>query len=292
MRYARILVNPVAGGARSLRWLEHRPLPAGVELIRCDSRDEMILRSRQAVDGGLRRLIVVGGDGTLHAAIQPLAGTDVVLGIVPSGTGNDLAHALGLETASDRALEQALDASPRVIDLGRAGDRVFAGIAGVGIDAAVLEWLDRAGTRVPGRLRYPWAALRTLRSFVPPRVEIELDERTLSGTVSLAALANSPRYGGGMRIAPRALLDDGLLDLVRVEGLSRMEMTRLLPRVYLGTHVSHPAVRYERVRAATLRGPSMLWLHGDGELLCRLGADGVRVEVWPGALQVVGGSLV
>jgi diacylglycerol kinase (ATP) len=292
MRRSTILVNPAARGGRTLRRLERLRLPAGVDMIRCGSRDELILRSRQAVDEDRRRLIVAGGDGTVHAAIQSVAGTDVILGIVPSGTGNDLAHALGLETASDRALEQALDSNPRTIDLGRVGERVFAGVAGVGIDASVLEWLNRTRTRIPAKLRYPWAALRCIGQFAPPQVELELDAETISGTVSLVALANTPRYGGGMRIAPQARLDDGQLDLVWVEGLSSLQMTLLFPRVYIGSHISHPAVRHEQLRSAMLRGPSDLWLHADGELVCRLGDRGVRIEVWPGALQVAGGSLV
>ncbi len=239
------------------------------------------------MDEGRDRILVAGGDGTLHHAIRGLAGSECALGIIPWGTGNDLAGALGVAREAGRAIERAVRAAPRRIDLGRAGPVPFAGAAGIGVVGDVLEFLEARSRRWRGSWLYPYALLRTLRAFVPPRVRIEFEGGGYEGKVMLAVLANSPRFGGGMRIAPDARLDDGLLSLVVVEAMPALRLLALFPRVYRGRHVGHPAVKTFRVRGATLYCDRHAKVYGDGEYLLESGPAGARIEIWPGALRVV-----
>jgi diacylglycerol kinase (ATP) len=180
----------------------------------------------------------------------------------------------------------ALAATPRTIDLGEVGGRCFAGVAAFGIDAEVARRTHgHAGAR-RGRFLYPWTVLRTLASFRAPEVLIEHDTGGFAGRALLVAAANAPCYGGGMRIAPGAALDDGLLDLVVVRAISRLRALVLFPSVYRGRHVRHPAVEIVRVPRATLRPARPLAIYGDGEPLGEIGADGATIHVVPGALRV------
>jgi diacylglycerol kinase family enzyme len=184
-------------------------------------------------------------------------------------------------------VRHALAATPRAIDLGEVAGRRFAGIASFGLDAEVARRArERAGAG-RGRWIYPWIALRALATFRPPEVQVEHDGGRFAGPVLLVALANSPCYGGGMRLAPGASLDDVLLDLVLVRALPRLRALALLPGVYRGRHVRHPAVEIVRVRSATISSARRLPVFGDGEPLGEAGPGGVTVGVLPGALSVL-----
>jgi diacylglycerol kinase (ATP) len=261
--------------------------PYALEWRSTRSPAETTAEARRAAAEGLDRLLVAGGDGTLHHAIRGLAGSDCALGIVPRGTGNDLAGALGIGGPVRQAIERALGGTPRRIDLGRAGALPFAGAAGIGVVGEVLDYLEARSRRWRGPWLYPWALLRTLRAFEPPRVRLEFEGGGYEGAVMLAVLANSPRFGAGMRIAPDARLDDGWLSLVVVQAIPPLRLLALFPRVYRGRHIGHPAVRTFRVRGASLFCDRPARVYGDGEPLLEAGPDGVRVESWPGALAVV-----
>lgn len=293
------LVNP--GGGRGRTGARMEPLRrlaarAGAPLLVSRDVADLERLAREAVAAGALRLLVAGGDGTVHHALQALAGAETALGILPLGSGNDLAGALGVPADLERAVDLALSAPVRSIDLGAAGGRYFAGVAGLGFDSEVNRYANTI-RRLPGGLVYVWAVLRMLRGFRPPRLDIEFEgageggqEGTappFSGPVMFVALANSPRYGGGMRIAPEARLDDGLLDCVVVRAISRPALLRVFPGVFRGAHVRHPAVTVVRAPAAALRLDRPLTSYGDGEPLVEVGEQPVRFAVLPGALRVI-----
>jgi YegS/Rv2252/BmrU family lipid kinase len=279
-----LILNPAAGRGRAETSLGSGAVPGVLDIVRPPDPDAVRDEARRAVDAGDDRLLVGGGDGTLHHAIRGLAGSDCALGIVPLGSGNDLARALGVPLDPAAALRRALEAPVRRIDLGRIEGKPYGGVAGVGFDGECAGLARRGALLVRGRWVYPYAALRTLLTFRPPRLRIDTDAGCYEGRVMLAALANSPCYGGGMRVAPGAVLDDGRLDLVVVERVSRLRFLTLFPRVYRGTHVDLPEVRTLRVRTATLRADRDLTYYADGEPVAP--CNGSRVEVWPAALAV------
>lgn len=281
-----LLVNPAAGGGRAAALASLFATLPGVRVCLATSADDFVLRIREAVGEGLKRLLVCGGDGSLHLAIQSLAGSDCALGIVPAGRGNDLARSLAVPLDPRAAAERALGTAPRRIDLGCLAGRFFACVAGVGFDGEVARFVREQARGPRGRLIYPYAVVRTLLSFSPPHFRIEHDGGIEEGPGMLAALANAPYYGGGMRIAPRAEIDDGRLDLVFVRSVSRLRLLFVFPRVYRGAHTTDPAVFTRRTTRAKIRLDRALTFFGDGEPLAPGGSGTTEIAIRPGVLWV------
>jgi len=282
-----LLVNPAAASGRGAARLRGLAGPAGVKTVVTRDAADLTERARRAAEEGRDRVIVAGGDGTVHHAVRALAGTDCALGLVPTGSGNDLARVMGLEFDPARALAAAVSGRPRRVDVGYVDGRPFAGVVGLGFVGEVNQYAnDRTGWP-QGRWTYPYAVLRTLRRFEPPLLRVEHDQGSWEGEAILAALANSPCFGGGMRIAPDAVIDDGRLDLVIVERISKLKLLGLFPRVYGGSHIRHPAVRSFRVGSVKLQASRPLTFFADGEALSPVSPSGSRIEVRPRALSVI-----
>ncbi|GAB3036338.1 diacylglycerol kinase [Parafrigoribacterium mesophilum] len=236
-------------------------------------------------------LVVVGGDGMVGLAANALAGTGIPLGIVPSGSGNDMARGLGIPlrdpAAAVAALLEAIRRPPRVVDAAtvvREGkERMwFAGVLSAGFDAIVNERANRM--RWPrGRSRYNLALLLELAVLKPIRYRLVLDGVDTVTDALLVAVANNTSFGGGMLITPEARLDDGLLDVFVVQPMSRIAFLRIFPRVFAGTHVTDPRVSIHRASRILIEAAGVV-AYADGE---RVSALPVEVEVVPGALRVL-----
>ncbi len=287
----RFLLNPAAGRGEAVRQLDRlRVLAAGAGagLVVSKSGADIAVQARRAAADGVERMVVAGGDGTMHQAAQGLAGSATALGVVPLGTGNDLAGTLGVPRGLDAAVGRALHGPVRRFDLVKIGETVAIGYAGVGFDSEVTAFANQV-RRLRGPLVYVYAVLHTLATFRPPAMRIVHDGGCFEGRAMFAVAANLPRFGGGMRIAPAALPDDGWLDLVVVRELSRLALLAVFPRVYRGTHVRHPAVEIVRVRRAEITLDRAMTLFGGGEpVATRDAGQPFVVEVAPGALAVVG----
>ncbi len=251
---------------------------------------ERLRREVQAtIAGGVDLLVVVGGDGMVSLGVNELAGTSLPLAIVPCGTGNDFARGLGLPLedteAAIRHLLAAITRPPRAIDavLVRHGDLTswYVGVLSAGFDANVNERANRM-RRPRGKSRYTLAMLRELATFrpIPYRVTVDGVPRDLSAM--LISVANNTSMGGGMLIAPDAVIDDGLLDLFIVKPLSRLGLLRVFPKVFSGTHTHLPQVELTRCRSVRIEGPGVI-AYADGE---RVGPLPVQVDVKPGALLI------
>jgi len=283
----RLLLNPIAGRGRGRSLVRRLSRLNGVQVRPTTSPQDVVDQAREAAREGHERLLVGGGDGTLHHAIRGLAGSACALGIVPLGTGNDLARSLDIPRDPMAAARRALTAPARRIDLGSVDGRPFAGVLGIGIDGEVARFVNERSGGPRGRMAYLHAVVRTLASFRPPRVRIDFEDGSYEGRVMLAALANTSCFGGGMRVAPDAVVDDGKFDLIVVEAISKLRFLAVFPRVYRGTHIDHPAVRTFRVTGATLRADRPLACYADGEPLSECSSRGTRVEILPGALAVI-----
>ncbi|WP_113703016.1 diacylglycerol/lipid kinase family protein [Nonomuraea lactucae] len=303
-----LLVNPAARGGRTLRLLEPvvRRLRAGgadVSVIVGDDATDALERACAAVAERPDALVAFGGDGLVHLAVQAVAGTDVPLGIIPAGTGNDIAAALGLprkdlmaaartvlrmksrpiDAASIRAADTADPADPVVGDAGTGSvEELFAGVVCCGFDSRVNERVNRL-TWPPGMARYLVAVAGELRRFRPIPFRITLDGETTEREAMLVAVANTRSYGAGMRVCPDARPDDGLLDVMVLGAVGKGEFLRVFPGVYRGTHVNHPAVSITRVRSVRLEAPDVV-AYADGE---RVGPVPITCEVRPGMLRVI-----
>ena len=246
------------------------------------SAEESAAAARAAVSAGAERLIAVGGDGTVHLAVQGVAGTGAVLGIVPVGTGNDFARAFGLFGASvEEAAARALGPSRPVDAISTDRNRwvTFNVTGGFSVDVNVRA--DRL--RFPkGPSRYTVATLLTMPGLRHRRLAVTVDGQRSEYRSALYAVANTPTFGGGMAICPDADPCDGVLDIAVVGPASRTTMLRLLPKVYDGGHVGHPQVHMQRGRVVTIEGEPME-LVGDGEAI---GGVPIRLEAVPGAVRL------
>jgi YegS/Rv2252/BmrU family lipid kinase len=302
-RPVRLIVNPAAGGGRAAR-LAPRALAElgahGLVARRSDTRDLEHARelALEAARGG-ETVAVLSGDGAIGAIADALrAVPGAVLGVLPGGRGNDLARVLGVGELQ-RACETIAQGVPRAIDLGEVisdgrgrgvldGERAtaFIGIASVGFDSDANRIANEAPAWL-GNLVYAYGALRALLSWHPARFEIELDppgERRSFSAYTIGA-ANSRTYGGGMRAAPDALLDDGLLEVVVLESVGKIAfLTKILPRVFKGTHVREPCVHVFRAREVTIDADRPFAMYADGDPIGQLP---LRVRSVPGAIDVL-----
>ena len=239
-------------------------------------------------------LVVVGGDGMVNLGVNLLAETAIPLGIIPSGTGNDMARGLGIpvgdtEAAIDALLE-ALGRPSRVIDAGRVahGDGTvswYGCVLSAGFDAIVNERANLM--RWPrGRSRYNLALLRELAMLKPIHYILDLDGVRTETSAVLVAVANNTSLGGGMRVTPDALLDDGFLDVFIVEPLSRTAFLRIFPRVFKGTHITDPRVSISRAKLIRIEAADVV-AYADGE---RVSGLPIEVQVRSGALRVLAPS--
>ncbi len=282
-----LLVNPTSGrgrGATLLEPLSARLRSAGheVHVVVGRDADEAFDRVRDQVARGVDALVAVGGDGLVNLALQVVAGTDVPLGVVPAGTGNDIARALGIPLDDPvAAADLVLRGTTRPIDLGRADGRWFGGVLGSGFDSMVNERANRM-TWPTGRSRYNLAIVLELRTFRPVPYVLELDGEPWTTEAMLVAVGNGPSYGGGMKVCPDADLGDGLLDVTVLGPISKPEFLRVFPTVYKGTHVHHRAVTVKRARSVVLRSEGVT-AYADGE---RVASLPVRCEAVPSALKV------
>jgi diacylglycerol kinase (ATP) len=276
---------------QTLRALGHE-----VQSITEPDYEQAIQTAKAAVRRRPDALIVVGGDGMVNLGTNLVVGTKVPLGIVPSGTGNDMARALGIpHENTEAAIEQlaaALQKPPRVIDAARVrwtdpethapDERWFACALSAGFDAIVNERANRM-EHPKGASRYIIALLIELTRLKPIRYRIELDGRVVETAANLVSIGNGVSLGGGMKITPDAVLDDGLLDVLIVKPLPRRQFLRIFPKVFKGEHASHPNVQIERARRVRIEADGVV-AYGDGE---RLGPLPIDVELVPGSLRVL-----
>jgi diacylglycerol kinase (ATP) len=254
-----------------------------VELV-ADERHDVRRVLEDALATGASRLVVAGGDGLAHQAAQLLACQGVTLGLVPVGTGNDLARVLGLPLGDlDAAVVRALQ-PPVAVDAVRTDHGWVASVATIGFSGDVNESANRL-RRPRGGARYSVATLLALPRLRPRRVRLDVDGECLETDVTLLAVANTRHFGGGMAICPQADPTDGRLDVALVGAVGRLTLLRFFPQVFAGRHVSHPAVTMLRGARVRVESSTDERLWGDGE---PVGPLPVTLEAVRGALLVAG----
>ena len=281
-----LVVNPRAGKGRAAAAAATATAAlAGDDVRQLVGRDaaEALDLCHKAVADGVDVLVAVGGDGMAHLALQAVCGSETAFGLVPAGTGNDLARGLGLPLDVPAAVARLREPAVAVDAVRTHAGVWWACVLGAGFDAAVNDRANRMSWP-RGRRRYDLAVVAELGSYRPLPFVLHLDGERLEADAMLVALGNAPSYGGGMKVCPGAVMDDGLLDVMIVGPMSRTLFLRLFPKVFAGTHVEHPSVRVLRAASVTLEAPSAN-AYADGE---PLGPLPVTSTVVPGALRVVG----
>lgn len=291
-----VIVNPRAGKGRALAllpWLVAELGPAAARHVHVTAapREATAVARRFAAEGfGL--VVAVGGDGTVNevanGVVDPGSGADVALGIVPAGRGSDLVRGLGWGRDAPAAMARIGRGEARRIDLGRAtfGDgssRLFVNVAGVGLDAAAAALAARS--RLPGSTApYLSGAAGALLRHGSYPMTVDIDGTPLSGEMRAVIIANGGYFGGGLRIVPGAVLDDGWLDAALVGDLSWLDVARNAPRVFRGTHLEHPKFTLRSARSIRVGSSRRVPVQLDGEVV---GTTPVAFCVAPAALRVV-----
>jgi YegS/Rv2252/BmrU family lipid kinase len=256
--------------------------------------------AKQAGEQGYEMVIAIGGDGTVHEVVNGLMqlpeGKRPILGVVPVGSGNDFAHAIGVPMQSDRALAHALNGAPSAVDVGVMTDEhgrreYFDNTLGIGFDAVVTIRSHKLPI-LRGFLMYLTAVIQTIiLNHDPARMEIEADGVRSEQRNLMLVMCNGPREGGGFLVAPAARPDDGILHYAMIEKCSRLTMFRIVPEVMKGTHGTFKEVTLGSCKRMSVSADRPLYIHADGEIYSSFGSNlrELTLEVLPGALKVVRG---
>jgi diacylglycerol kinase (ATP) len=289
-----VVANPAAGRGKAGRLIGkvtialHR-LGVSHELRVSESGPDLERLAREAAEGGARIVAALGGDGTVSLAANGIFGTGAALAALPSGTGGDFSKAIGAGKL-DTAIE--LLADPKTVDIDvvevttGAARRLFVNIAGAGFDSEVNQTANAMTIDLGGTGTYLAALLKTLSRFSPAAFTIQVDDERLEVDAMLVEVGSGRSTGGGMRVLPNAAMNDGLLDVCIVEALSKTAFLRAFPRVFTGSHTTHPKVRMRTGTLVKMEADRRVLVYADGELVGPLPAI---FQVLPAALPVVVG---
>jgi len=293
------LVNPAAAnGATGRRWPEYAHRAAGVGLegdaLISDHRGHLGVLAREASMGGARLLVVVGGDGALNEVANGIADLEdaPAVALIPSGTGGDFVRTFGIPNDIGAAARIALDGETKTIDLGRVSYRawdgsdataVFANLASAGMSGAIAQRANDTSKALGAKASYLWATLAVFKSWSAVETQLAVDDDHRSGRMFDIVVANGRFFGGGMKMCPDAVVDDGLLDVVAIGDVTKRDLMMTMPKIYRGTHLPHPKAEALRGRVVTVETAEPVPVELDGE---QPGTTPARFEVLPGALRL------
>jgi YegS/Rv2252/BmrU family lipid kinase len=282
-----LVVNPQAGGGRAAEALPVVEAAFGrlgvpFHTERTDSLEHGVELARAAAAEG-EGVAVLSGDGLIGKIAGELAGSESPLAVLPGGRGNDLTRALHIPHDPEAAAELVTTGRIRELDLGEVDGRPFIGIASCGFDSEANRIANEAPAAL-GNLVYAYGAVRALASWEPARFELTLDGRSLAFSGDNVAVANSPFYGGGMRIARDAELDDGLFDVVISGPTPKRRFPLCVGKAFNGTYVDRPAVRVERSPEVRIAADRPFTVYADGD---PIGDLPVTIRVRPRAVRVL-----
>lgn len=282
-----LLVNPSAGNGRAAKLLEGARAAlrdGGVEhrLVLTENIAHGRSEARAAAERG-DNVIVMSGDGLIGQVGGELAGTNVAMGIIPGGRGNDFARVIGIPSDVEEAAGLIAAGATTQVDVGEVNGARFLCIASCGFDSEANRIANET-RRFKGPLVYAYAALRALAAWKPATFELTADGERFRVTGYTVAAANSKAYGGGMFIAPDAELDDGLLDVVTIAAVSKLRFVKGLPDVFRGKHVHKSEVSVRCCAELVIEADRPFSVFADGDPVAELPAT---LRVLPGALRVI-----
>lgn len=283
------IVNPIAGSGRAKEWFEQAAAEMsnrGIDFSfdYTEGTGHATELARAAVERGEEALVSVGGDGTAREIAGSLIHTGIPMGIFPFGTGNDFGSALGLKVDPMGAMEDLLKAQPAAIDAAAANDTIFINAAGTGFDVDVIRNTEKYKRRFNGMLPYMLGIMQSLIHLKWDHFIITADGETFEEDSILIDACNGTRLAGGIKVAPEAELNDGLLDVCIIKKLGKLGVLRVLPSVVAGKHLGSPHVRYLKAKELRLESTRKNILNLDGELGS---STPVTFKILPGALTLL-----
>ena len=284
------IVNPVAGRGRTQAILPSLRELLARQKILCELRltsepGEATKLAQEGVQMGFTRIVSVGGDGTVHEVANGLIGSAVALGVIPTGSGNDFCKAINIPVELPKAVETLVRGQVRRVDVGRLGRRCFVNGLGVGLDGAVSHRY-RLMRHLRGELGYLWGAIHEALTFQARPIELKTADWSYHGPALLAGASNGQYQGGNFKLAPQAVVDDGLLDVYVIHDMIPLKRLIQIPKVRQGRHLSLEELEIRRAPWVEISSESSLPAHMDGEPF-QLAQGKHRIEVLPQQLQVI-----
>ncbi|MEY3098681.1 MAG: hypothetical protein RIS32_472 [Actinomycetota bacterium] len=265
-----LLINPKSGNGRGNKVgkLVKQELNAlGIQYldVSADSAQESQknLKSKLKENQRFEGLFLIGGDGTVNLAVQELVGSNLGLALIPAGTGNDFARTLNLKLKNpEKLISHYLSSRPSLIDVGKVGEKYFVDVLSTGFDSMVNERAN-AMKRIKGRAKYNVSILMVLSTFKPKTYRFSIDGLSFESKAMLIAVSNGICYGGGMKVTPDAKIDDGLFDILILSPVSKFEFLKVFPKVFSGTHTTHPAVKISRGKSVEIDSDAVAYADGE-----------------------------
>lgn len=283
------IVNPIAGKGKALELVpkiresfDKEKVEYRIKVTKEKGEGEKL--AKEGIKEGFNHIIAVGGDGTAYEVVNGIREEDVVLGILPSGTGNDFARMLMLPKEYNEILEIIKASRKRKIDIGLINNRYFLNCSSVGIDAEIVKETEYIKKYISGTLAYIVGVLKTLIKYKYKNIRIEIDGRLMHREIELVAVGNGKYYGGGMKINPMADLDDGLLDVCIVNKISKIKFAALFLTVFKGKHLGIKEVEILRGKEIKILGDDYLMLNADGDII---GTTPAEIKIGKRAIEVI-----
>lgn len=270
--HLKVIYNPAAGRGRARRHVREveeylRSRGARVDCEPSTGPDDLVRIAAESSRGSYDRIVVCGGDGTVNLAVREFDLSRAILAVIPTGSGDDFGRVMQIPRNIRRACDVVIDGRVREIDVALANDIRYLGVAGLGFDSEVADYANRHVRFLRGSAVYLYAIFRVLPRFTARPVRIESAEGTRHEEIMFAAVGNTRQYGGGIRITPAAVVDDGLLDICIVHRTTRGQLLKTLPKAYTGAHVKSPFVECGRGREFRFESEQPMAVYADGEPL-------------------------
>jgi len=270
----KMIFNPMAGRGRARKQIGRalaylRERGADVDCVPSASPADLTRIAAESSREDWDRVVVCGGDGSLHLAVREFDLERGTLALLPLGSGDDFARVAGIPRTVVPACDAILFGQTREVDVATANGLRYLGVAGLGFDSEVAEYANENAKFLRGSLVYLYSIFRVLPRFTPRNVRMTTADGERSLEIMFACVGNSRQYGGGIRITPDARIDDGMLDLCVVHRTSRGQLLKTLPRAYNGSHVKSPFVETSRGTQFTFESEHPMEVYADGERLTR-----------------------
>jgi YegS/Rv2252/BmrU family lipid kinase len=301
LTYARLIVNPTAGAGRTAKkWPYIKALLKNTGLRFehdiTEAPGHAIELAKSAVNKGYKLVVSVGGDGTINEIVNGIYATgdmkDVELGIIGTGTGSDYIRTIGVSKYYQESCHHLMNPMKKSVDLGmveftqngQPAKRIFANFAGLGFDAEVVKATTKKFKNFGGKPAYLMGLLSTFTTYKNRQIQITINGQTENHKVCTIVMSNGKYGGGSMLLAPNADPCDGLFDVIIIGDVTKPDLLRSLPRIYKGTHLTHPKVMVKRTNLITISSDEPMAIQADGDLL---GEAPARFTVLPSVLNIL-----